>query len=146
MNFAFFTAKLILLCLGWGTYNWGTRVDYGVFVESVKCGRKHCCVLGVDSQTGEKSFACWGNTVDDSQIGDDFVVHDHAAGQEETCVLSTSGEVKCIGTNHQISNDGFQIPSVFSLSGVRFARTTTPYYHYCIYEESNELLMLCMFC
>merc|ERR1719245_2763298 len=63
-----------------------------LYIESVQCGRSHCCALSTD-----QSLTCWGDEVDRGQwdtslIPSDFgAVQDYAVSNLATCVLSMDG-------------------------------------------------------
>ncbi len=112
----------------------------GLKYQSVKCSDDHCCALAVDH-----SFVCWGDydgrVPDVSALGADFVVQDFSIVDDTTCALSTDGTVTCLGE----SIDSMVISNQFNKAAVRFSDDVgIGTDHFCIYEESDELLLQCM--
>jgi len=129
----------------WGNVDVDWSVVGGLTIQAVRCGTGHCCALTVDH-----SLECWGSNgdgrSDTSQLGDDFgEVQDFSVGRHSTCALSTDRKVSCFGEDHygQLGGGSFDIPSAFTESGVRLAHSSNTYYHFCVYEETNELLLQC---
>lgn len=87
--------------------------------DRLRCGYYHCCVvtqgnellcwgyngqgqlgLGHTSNIGDSSSEM-GNALSTVKLGDDFIFADYQPFGHSTCVLSTSGKIKCFGYNGQ---------------------------------------------
>lgn len=99
--------------------NYLAAINFGSHVpeRSLRCGTMHCCIV-----TQDNDLLCWGyngygelgightsnigdqsgdmgNALVTAKLGDDFILDDYQMGCRHTCVLSTSGRVKCFGAN-----------------------------------------------
>jgi len=114
-----------------------TNRDVGGAVESVACGKEHCCALTVS-----KTLDCWGSNeiAQPYNLGSGFHIQDIGVGIRATCVVSTAGAVKCFGTNlyRQTSANG-QIKAAFApydvgISSGGYAN------HFCVYDKWRPLM------
>jgi len=117
--------------------------DVGGVVESVQCGLNHCCAL-----TTDKSLDCWGVGLSYDAIPDlpsDFNIQAVGVGYASTCVISTSGTVKCFGETdyHQLGGEDddvtqytFQLSSEFTISSIGITSGSWAD-HYCVFDKSS---------
>ncbi len=103
-----------------------------------------------------------GDFLDVVNLGTDYVVASVVTSQFSTCVVSTSENIKCFGWNNagqlgygDTSTRGkssgsmgdalevVDIGSGFTGIGMRFATSEGYPSHFCLFEESTELLLKC---